>query len=135
MSPTRAAIDAALATVIDPEIRRPITELGMVEAVEIDAGQVTVRVLLTVATCPLRDRIVTDVTNAVSAVAGVEAVTVDLGVMSDDQRQEMATRLRGGAPTRDVPFARPESLTRVYAVASGKGGVGKSSITVNLAAA
>jgi ATP-binding protein involved in chromosome partitioning len=135
MAPTREQIDAALATVNDPEIRRPITELGMVDAVEIDGDTVTVRVLLTVAACPLRDRITADVTAAVAGVPGVGSVIVDLGVMTDEQRQAMAASLRGGQPAREVPFARPESLTRVYAVASGKGGVGKSSVTVNLAAA
>jgi ATP-binding protein involved in chromosome partitioning len=134
--PDRDAIQAALATVNDPEIGRPITDLGMVEAVTIeDDAAVTVRVLLTVAGCPLRDKITRDVTAAVSAVAHVGAVHVDLGVMSEQQRGEMAQQLRGGQTERQIPFAQPGSLTRVYAVASGKGGVGKSSVTVNLAAA
>jgi ATP-binding protein involved in chromosome partitioning len=135
MAPNREQVDAALSQVLDPEIRRPITELGMVEAVTINGGRVDVRVLLTVAACPLRDKIVTDVTAAVQAVDGVEQVNVDLGVMTDQQRQDMAKQLRGGAPEREIPFAQPQSLTRVFAVASGKGGVGKSSVTVNLAAA
>ncbi len=135
MAPTREQIDAALSQVLDPEIRRPITELGMVEDVTITESRVDVRVLLTVAACPLRDKIVTDVTDAVQAVDGVEEVGVDLGVMTDQQRQDMAKQLRGGAPEREIPFAQPQSLTRVFAVASGKGGVGKSSVTVNLAAA
>jgi len=135
MAPTREQIDAALSQVLDPEIRRPITELGMVEDVTITESRVDVRVLLTVAACPLRDQIVTDVTAAVQAVDGVEQVGVDLGVMTDQQRQDMAKQLRGGAPEREIPFAQPQSLTRVFAVASGKGGVGKSSVTVNLAAA
>jgi len=130
------AVTAALATVQDPEIHRPITDLGMVESVDITPeGAVTVTVLLTVAGCPLRDRITRDVTTAVIAVPGVQDVRVELGVMSEEQRQELTTRLRGERGEREIPFARPGSLTRVYAVASGKGGVGKSSVTVNLAAA
>jgi len=130
------AVHAALATVSDPEIHRPITELGMVKSVDVDsAGVVAVGVYLTVAGCPLKDRITRDVTAAVSAVAGVSAVSVELDVMSDEQRQQMAANLRGGKPEREIPFALPGSLTRAYAVASGKGGVGKSSVTVNLAAA
>jgi ATP-binding protein involved in chromosome partitioning len=135
MALTREQIDAALSQVLDPEIRRPITDLGMVEDVTITGARVDVRVLLTVATCPLREKIVTDVTDAVQAVDGVAEVGVDLGVMTDQQRQDMAKQLRGGAPEREIPFAQPQSLTRVFAIASGKGGVGKSSVTVNLAAA
>ncbi len=134
--PLSAAVLGALATVNDPEIHKPITELDMVQAVEIAAdGSCRVRVLLTVAGCPMRDRIIRDVTAAVSAVEGITSVQVDLGVMSDEQRKALSTRLRGGTPDKEVPFAQPGSLTRVYAVASGKGGVGKSSVTVNLAAA
>jgi len=131
------AIDAALATVNDPEIRRPVTELGMVRSVEIDdRGAVTVGLLLTVAGCPLKDKLRGDITAAVGAVPGVTGVHVDFGVMSDDQRKALQTSLRGGAGAEPViPFAQPGSRTRVYAVASGKGGVGKSSVTVNLAAA
>jgi ATP-binding protein involved in chromosome partitioning len=130
------ALHAALATVNDPEIRKPITELGMVEAVDVDeAGRVRVTVLLTVAGCPMKDTITRDVTAAVGAVEGVSGVDVQLGVMSDEQRSGLRQQLRGGAPEKEIPFARPDSLTTVYAVASGKGGVGKSSVTVNLAAA
>lgn len=129
-------IHAALATVNDPEIRRPITELGMVRDVEVDAdGAVTVTVLLTVSGCPLKDTITRDVTAAVSAVSGVSSVAVHLDVMTPEQRQELQQSLRGGRPVKEVPFARPDSLTKVIAVASGKGGVGKSSVTVNLAVA
>ncbi len=129
-------IHAALATVQDPEIHRPITELGMVKDVTIGAGgAVAVQVWLTVAGCPMRETITRDVTAAVSAVDGVTAVRVELDVMSDEQRKGLQQRLRGGAPEPEIPFAQPGSLTRVYAVASGKGGVGKSSVTVNLAAA
>jgi ATP-binding protein involved in chromosome partitioning len=129
------AVHAALATVKDPEIHQPITDLGMVKSVDADgSGRVAVEVYLTVAGCPMRDRITTDVTNAVRQVSGVSDVAVTLDVMSDEQRQALAQRLRGGQAEREIPFARADSLTRVFAVASGKGGVGKSSVTVNLAA-
>ncbi len=135
-SPLLAPVQAALATVNDPEIRRPITELGMVHDISIDdSGSVRVTVLLTVSGCPMRDRIIRDVTAAVTKVPGVSAVDVELDVMSTEQRQELQTNLRGGQQAKEVPFARPDSLTRVLAVASGKGGVGKSSVTVNLAVA
>jgi ATP-binding protein involved in chromosome partitioning len=132
-----AEIRAALATVDDPEIRRPITDLGMVDSVEIgDGGAVRLGILLTVAGCPLRDKLRTDITAAVGAVPGVHAVEIDFGVMTGEQRQELQSRLRGpGSAEPVIPFAQPGSHTRVYAVASGKGGVGKSSVTVNLAAA
>ncbi|MCZ2527938.1 Mrp/NBP35 family ATP-binding protein [Streptomyces sp. HB2AG] len=135
-APSEEEVRAALATVNDPEIHRPITDLGMVKSVGItDGGAVSVAVYLTVSGCPLRDTITREVTEAVSKVAGVTSVSVELDVMSDEQRRELASVLRGGAPEREIPFAKPGSLTRVYAVASGKGGVGKSSVTVNLAAA
>jgi len=134
--PTTEQVTEALARVNDPEIRRPITELGMIKNVGIaQDGKVRVEVYLTVAGCPLRDTITRDVTAAVAAVPGVTAVAVDLDVMSEEQRRELQTRLRGGRVEREIPFAQPSSLTQVYAVASGKGGVGKSSVTVNLAAA
>jgi ATP-binding protein involved in chromosome partitioning len=136
MRPTLEAINAALATVSDPEIRRPLTELDMIRSVDIaDDGRVAVGVWLTVAGCPMRDTITRDVTNAVAQVDGVTSVDVDLQPMAEEQRQALTARLRGGRPEREVPFSRPGSLTRVFAVASGKGGVGKSSVTVNLAAA
>jgi ATP-binding protein involved in chromosome partitioning len=132
----QSAITSALAGVIDPEIRKPITDLGMVERVTVAPdGATTVRVLLTVAGCPMREKLTTDVTAAVSAVEGVSSVNVDLGVMDDAQRTELRTKLRGDNPVNEIPFAQPGSRTRVYAVASGKGGVGKSSVTVNLAVA
>jgi len=136
--PTLDAVQAALATVDDPEIRKPITELGMVKSVDISpSGEVAVAVYLTVAGCPMRDTITKNVTAAVAAVDGVTGVKVELDVMSDTQRKDLQGRLRSasGAVEREIPFALPGSLTRVYAVASGKGGVGKSSVTVNLAAA
>ena len=128
-------IMTALATVQDPEIHRPITELGMVDEVLVADGVVSVTVLLTVSGCPLKAKIERDVTAAVVAVEGVVELKLTLGVMNEDQRKELQTRLRGNKPDKQIPFAQPGSLTRVYAVASGKGGVGKSSVTVNLAAA
>jgi ATP-binding protein involved in chromosome partitioning len=134
--PTAEQVTAALAKVNDPEIHRPITDLGMVKDVEITpGGEVRVDVYLTVAGCPLRDTITRDVTAAVSGIPGVTRVDVRLDVMSDEQRRELQGRLRGGRTERAIPFSEPSSLTRVFAVASGKGGVGKSSVTVNLAAA
>src|SRR5579864_2439616 len=134
--PTADQITKALDGVHDPEIRRPITELGMVKAIDVAAdGTVRVQVWLTVAGCPMRDTISREVAAAVGKVPGVTAVRVDLDVMSDEQRRALQTQLRGGRPEPVIPFAQPSSLTRVYAVASGKGGVGKSSVTVNLAAA
>ncbi len=134
--PTVDQVTQALSRVNDPEIHRPITELGMVKNIEIAAdGRVRVEVWLTVAGCPLRETITREVTAAVSALHGVAAVAVELDVMSEEQRRGLQGKLRGGQPEREIPFASPASLTKVYAVASGKGGVGKSSVTVNLAAA
>ena len=134
--PTPDQVHAALATVNDPEIKRPITDLGMVQDVAIgDDGVVAVTILLTVAGCPLKETLTRDTTAAVARLDGVTDVRVTLGVMTDEQRGALRDSLRGGAPQKEIPFAKPNSLTRVYAVASGKGGVGKSSVTVNLAAA
>src|SRR3954463_15998381 len=120
-SPSSEQVQAALARVDDPEIRRPITELGMVESVDIsDAGAVTVRVLLTVVGCPMRDRLTNDVSAAVREVPGVTGVSVSFGVMDEEQRSRLQTSLRGSQPTRDIPFARPGSLTKIFAIASGK---------------
>ncbi|WP_410053290.1 Mrp/NBP35 family ATP-binding protein [Cellulosimicrobium cellulans] len=134
-----AAVREALSRVVDPEIRRPITDLGMVRSVDVDttpaAGAlVTVGIDLTTAGCPLRDTITKDVTAAVQAVEGVADVRMALGVMSPEQRAALTERLRGGAEPV-IPFSKPTSLTKVFAVASGKGGVGKSSVTANLAVA
>ncbi len=129
------AITAALSRVNDPEIRRPITELDMVKSVDVDGGRVAVEIWLTISGCPMRDKLTNDVTAAVSAVEGVQQVDVRLDVMSDQQRLALREKLRGPQAGREIPFAKPGSLTRIYAVASGKGGVGKSSVTVNLAAA
>ncbi len=133
-SPSNEQVMAALATVNDPEIKRPITDLGMVDSVEVgDDGTVRVTVLLTVAGCPLKDTINRDVTAAVTALDGVTAVDLTLGVMTAEQRSGLQDQLRGGRAQREIPFSQPGSLTKVFAIASGKGGVGKSSVTVNLA--
>ena len=133
--PSRDALLTALSRVNDPEIRKPITELGMVKSVEVDeVGRVAAAIYLTVAGCPMKETLTRDVTAALSAIEGVATVDVTLDVMSEEQRAALRTQLRGGQTEREIPFARPGSLTRVYAVASGKGGVGKSSVTVNLAA-
>ncbi len=135
MAVTVEDVRTALSTVKDPEIRRPITDLGMVGDLSVSAnGVVELTVLLTIAACPLRDTLTKDVTAAVRSVPGVTDLHLVLGVMTDEQRTALRDNLKGGA-TKDIPFARPESRTRVYAVASGKGGVGKSTVTVNLAAA
>jgi ATP-binding protein involved in chromosome partitioning len=130
------AVQAALATVDDPEIRRPITELGMVKGFTVAAGRVRIELLLTVSGCPLRDKLQSDITSALTRIPGISSVEIDFGVMTEEQRRALQTSLRGGQTAEPViPFAQPGSRTRVYAVASGKGGVGKSSVTVNLAAA
>jgi ATP-binding protein involved in chromosome partitioning len=130
------AVRAALAKVIDPELRRPITELNMVKSVTIDPeGATHVGIYLTTSACPKKAEISERVRAAVSDVPGTGAVTVELDVMSDEQRTELRKQLRGDAAEPVIPFAQPGSQTRVYAIASGKGGVGKSSVTVNLAAA
>jgi ATP-binding protein involved in chromosome partitioning len=135
VSITEQSVRTALSTVQDPEINRPITELGMVDTVTIAGSRVDVRILLTTGGCPLREEITGRVSTAIATVAGVQDVHVELGVMDDDQRSNLKVLLRGGQPTREIVFARAGCLTKVIAVASGKGGVGKSSITVNLAAA
>src|SRR6476646_5932283 len=132
----QTAVRAGLAKVIDPELRRPITELGMVKSVDVDAdGGVHVEIYLTTSACPKKAEISEKVTAAVADVPGTGAVKVTLDVMNDEQRTELRKQLRGDSREPVIPFAQPGSLTRVYAVASGKGGVGKSSVTVNLAAA
>jgi ATP-binding protein involved in chromosome partitioning len=130
------AVRAALTKVVDPELRKPITELNMVKAVTVaDDGAVHVEIYLTTSACPKKTEITDLVTAAVADVPGTGAVSVTLDVMNDEQRTALRKQLRGDAAEPVIPFAQPSSLTRVYAVASGKGGVGKSSVTVNLAAA
>jgi ATP-binding protein involved in chromosome partitioning len=135
-TPLLEQVSAALGTVNDPEIKRPITDLGMVETIDVDdAGLVRLTVLLTVAGCPMKDTINRDVNAAVRAVEGVSDVELTLGVMSPEQRAGLKDLLNDGRAQRDIAFAQPGSLTKVFAIASGKGGVGKSSVTVNLALA
>ena len=130
------AVREALAGVVDPEIKRPITELGMVESLSIDDDDVvSLTVLLTIPGCPMKSTIEHDVTAAVTGVSGVGGINLTLGAMNDEQRAEMKRQLRGGVAERSIPFADPNNLTQVIIVASGKGGVGKSSVTVNLAMA
>jgi ATP-binding protein involved in chromosome partitioning len=131
--PTEEQVREALRAVHDPEIGKPIEDLGMLDRIQIDEGVVQVHVLLTIPGCPLRDRINTDVTAAVGALEGVRRVEVELTPMSDEQRGKLASDLRGGRPQAPTFFTN--GRTAVIAVASGKGGVGKSSVTVNLAAA
>ncbi|PIE21552.1 MAG: sodium:proton antiporter [Arachnia propionica] len=131
-----ANIRVALHGVEDPEIHRPITDLGMVDDIQVDeAGSATIKILLTVPTCPMRSEIRARVEQAVSAVDGVTSLAVELGHMNEEQREAMRRLLQGNQPVREIPFGRPGDLTTVIAVASGKGGVGKSSVTVNLAVA
>lgn len=130
---TESAVRSALSRVEDPEIGKPITELGMVKSVAIDGSDVAVEVYLTIAGCPMKSTIENNTRAALEELEGVGDVTVSLDVMSDEQRRAMRNSLRGDAAEPTIPFAQPDSTTRVYAVASGKGGVGKSSMTVNLA--
>lgn len=127
-------VNAALATVSDPELHRPLPELGMVESVEIDRGVAKLKILLTISGCPMQDRLRGYITDAVTKVSGISTVEVLFGVMNEEQRNNVKKLLRGGRE-KFIPFAQPESLTRVIGVASGKGGVGKSSLTTNLAVA
>ncbi|MEI7539972.1 MAG: P-loop NTPase [Actinomycetes bacterium] len=124
----------ALTTVQDPELHRSITDLGMVEDLSEDNGAVSVKVLLTISGCPMQDRLRTDITQAITNVEGVKSVNLVFGTMNQDQRDHVKKVVRGGRE-KTIPFAQPESLTRVIGIASGKGGVGKSSVTANLAVA
>jgi len=128
-------VRAALRNVLDPEIGRPIEDLGMLERIEVEGGTVRVHVLLTILGCPLTERIERDVTAALMPLEGVERVEVSLRPMSDEQRAALVGRLRGSAAQVQQPTFFTSGDTTVIAVASGKGGVGKSSVTVNLAVA
>ena len=128
------AVRRAVEGVIDPELRRPIGELDMVRDVSVDAGVAHVRIVLTIVGCPAADRISTEVREAAASAPGVTDVALDVGVMTPDERRALTERLRGGRAAREMPFG-PDSLTRVIAVTSGKGGVGKSTVTANLAVA
>ena len=133
-SATADDVRRALTGVIDPEIRRPITDLDMVGDIVVESGHARVDIRLTIVGCPAADSIERDVDAAVRAVPGVAAATINVGVMTPDQRRALTERLRGGRAARVMPFG-PDSLTRVIAVTSGKGGVGKSTLTANLAVA
>lgn len=124
----------ALTTVQDPELHRSITDLGMVEDLDEENGAVTVKILLTISGCPMQDRLRSDITTALSNVEGVKTVNLVFGTMNQDQRDHVKKVVRGGRE-KTITFAQPESLTRVIGIASGKGGVGKSSVTANLAVA
>src|SRR5437016_6917250 len=134
MEPTRDDLVKALSQVIDPELRRPVTELDMVRAVDVAGGDVRVTIALTVAGCPLRASFEDQVQRAVGAVPGVERVSLAFDVMTPDERQALTAKLRGGVTERTKGISLDAS-TRVLAVASGKGGVGKSTLTANLATA
>ena len=133
MSSLSDAVRAAAGSVRDPELRRDLGELGMIGAVSVEGAAASVEVKLTIVGCPAAVAIERDVTAAVAAVPGVESVSVDMHVMTPDERAEMLSQLRPGGPKQN-PFVAG-SLTRVIAVTSGKGGVGKSTVTANLAAA
>ncbi len=131
---TLELIHGALATVQDPELHRALPELGMVESADFLNGVAKLKILLTISGCPMQDRLRGDITTAVMQVEGVDAVEITFGVMSEEQRNNVKKLLRNGRE-KFIPFAQPESLTRVLGIASGKGGVGKSSLTANLAIA
>lgn len=134
--PTVEEVTATLATVVDPEIHRPITEINMVGDIDISpAGVAKIEIRLTTAGCPLKDQISSEVKEKISALPGISQVEVVLTEMSAEQKADLRKKLRGGVAPKVIPFTRKENLTRVYAISSGKGGVGKSSVTVNLAAA
>jgi ATP-binding protein involved in chromosome partitioning len=128
------ALTNALTTVQDPELHRSITELGMVEELAEVNGDVSIKILLTISGCPMQDRLRGDITTALKNVEGVKSVELAFGVMSQEQRDHVKKVVRGGRE-KTITFAQPESLTRVIGIASGKGGVGKSSVTANLGVA
>ena len=128
------AISRALATVSDPELHRPLPDLGMVESVKFDNGVARITILLTISGCPMKDRLHKDISEVVIKVEGVHSIQIEFGTMNDTQRDNVKKLLRGGRE-KFIPFAQPDSLTRVWGISSGKGGVGKSTVTVNLAAA
>lgn len=127
------AVRRAVGAVADPELRRPIGELDMVRDIAVDDGVAHVAIALTIVGCPAAERIAADVRAAAASVAGIDEVALEVGVMTPHERQALTERLRGGK-AREMPFG-PGTLTRVIAVTSGKGGVGKSTVTANLAVA
>jgi ATP-binding protein involved in chromosome partitioning len=134
VEPSREAVLKALEQVIDPELRKPVTELDMVRDLEIEGGNVSLNIALTVAGCPLRHSFEEQVQEALRPVEGVESVTLGFDVMTGEEKAALTQKLRGGVSERTKGISLDRS-TRVIAIASGKGGVGKSSLTVNLAAA
>src|SRR5262245_20463455 len=134
MAPSRDSLLEALSRVIDPELRKPVTELDMVRSLDVSDGDVTVTIALTVAGCPLRNSFQEQVARELGAVEGVTSVRLDFDVMTPAEREALTTKLRGGRPVEERAI-QLDPRTRVIAVASGKGGVGKSSLTANLAAA
>ncbi len=129
-----AAIREALSRVIDPELRKPVTELDMVRSIEIDGGRVRVTIALTIAGCPLRSSFEDQVAREVGTLAGVESVELAFDVMTPDERAALTTKLRGGVEERSKGLSLDAS-TRVLAICSGKGGVGKSTLSATLAVA
>ena len=127
-------INTALGTVIDPELHKPLPELGMVESVNFTDGVAKIGILLTIVGCPMKDRLHSDITKSLANISEVKNVEINFGVMDEEQRNNVKKLIRGGRE-KFIPFAQPDSLTRVLGIASGKGGVGKSSVTVNLAVA
>lgn len=125
-------INTALGTVIDPELHKPLPELGMVESVNFADGIAKIGILLTIVGCPMKDRLHSDITKSLANISEVKTVEINFGVMNEEQRNNVKKLIRGGRE-KFIPFAQPGSLTRVLGIASGKGGVGKSSVTVNLA--
>ncbi|MEU1970161.1 Mrp/NBP35 family ATP-binding protein [Microbacterium sp. NPDC019599] len=134
MSDTAAAVRAAVGAVVDPELRRPLSELGMLRDISVEGDVASVGIVLTIVGCPAAERIAREVTDAAASVDGVARVDLAVGVMTPEERRDLTERLRDGRAARVMPFG-PDSLTRVIAVTSGKGGVGKSTVTANLAAA
>ena len=135
MSEIVGLIQSALGEVQDPELRRSLTELDMVESIAVTDGVAAIGIRLTIAGCPMRDQLTKNVTTRLLEVPGVRDVTLSFTVMNEAQRQKVREVLRGGNAEKVIPFAQPGSLTKVIGIASGKGGVGKSSLTANLAIA
>ena len=125
---TVEAINKALEKVIDPELHKPLPELGMVESVNFTDGKASIGILLTIVGCPMKDRLKSDISNALTDISEIKSVEINFGVMSEEQRNNVKKIIRGGRE-KFIPFAQPESLTRVLGIASGKGGVGKSFLT------
>jgi ATP-binding protein involved in chromosome partitioning len=134
MQPSPEQITDALSRVIDPELRKPVTELGMVRGVDVQGDHAAVKIALTVPGCPLRHSFEEQVQRELTALPGIESVSLDFDVMSPDEKAALTTRLRGGISERTKGISLDRS-TRVIAIASGKGGVGKSTLSANLAAA